>query len=549
MSLDEFIDLLENVKHSGGRYMARCPAHEDAKQSLQVQAGEKGILVNCFAGCTTQSVVEALGLGIADLFYGSASGARSLGEPEAIYPYVDEEGALLFEAVRFPGKKFRQRHPDPDNPGEWIWGLENTRRVLYRLPEILAAAQAGKMIYLCEGEKDVHNLLAVGVEATCNPMGAGKWRSDYTASLVGATVVIVQDKDEPGRHHAERVRDQLRDAGILVYIVEARDGKDASDHLSAGYGVDDFVAVTERVRRGIVTAREMAANGMVMQGAEKDSILEYPVMDFTIGKLPLAFRPGRMYLLGGYTGDGKTTMMLQLVRSLCGLTSAPKIGVFSMEMSSDDLRNRIVGHWGLPLFAVEHPWTMTEEQTQVHMAALAQVEGWSLEVIFDTALSAETVAETARDRDYDFVFIDHIHRFAWGTERRVLEKEVATLTNLALDFNIPVFVLAQFRNYATGKGTTLYPRPTLQDFKETGSLGQEAALAMAVYRHRDSGGNYLPSNLAEFIVLKNRFGPTSAQGLKLDASRMVFVQPTMEDYIGSHEGNKDPSALHVGAPY
>jgi len=120
------------------------------------------------------------------------------------------------------------------------------------------------------------------------------------------------------------------------------------------------------------------------------------------------------------------------------------------------------------------------------------------------------------------------------------------LTNLALDYNIPVFVLAQFRNYATGKGMTLYPRPTLQDFKETGSLGQEAAMAMAIYRLRDNAGGYQSNNLAEFIVLKNRYGTTATQMVKLDPKKMLFVPPTMEDY--SH-GSTDGSTPASPAPF
>ena len=52
------------------------------------------------------------------------------------------------------------------------------------------------------GEKDVDNLVQLGLTATTNPMGAGKWQESYSEILKGANVVILPDNDEPGRNHA-----------------------------------------------------------------------------------------------------------------------------------------------------------------------------------------------------------------------------------------------------------------------------------------------------------------------------------------------------------
>jgi len=55
----------------------------------------------------------------------------------ATYDYKDESGKLLYQAVRYEPKDFRQRRPD--GKGGWIWNLEGVRRVLYRLEELLRA--------------------------------------------------------------------------------------------------------------------------------------------------------------------------------------------------------------------------------------------------------------------------------------------------------------------------------------------------------------------------------------------------------------------------
>lgn len=70
MSAAQLLDRLDGVKATGaGRWIAKCPAHEDRSPSLSVRELEDGrVLVNDFGGCDTESVLSALGLTMADLF-------------------------------------------------------------------------------------------------------------------------------------------------------------------------------------------------------------------------------------------------------------------------------------------------------------------------------------------------------------------------------------------------------------------------------------------------------------------------------------------------
>lgn len=65
--LDEFLERLEGVRRSGGGHTARCPAHEDRDPSLSVREGSRWILFYCHAGCTAQSILDAMKLGWADV--------------------------------------------------------------------------------------------------------------------------------------------------------------------------------------------------------------------------------------------------------------------------------------------------------------------------------------------------------------------------------------------------------------------------------------------------------------------------------------------------
>lgn len=131
------------------------------------------------------------------------------------YSYQDESGSELFQSVRYEPKDFEQGH---FVDGEWIGNIEGVRRVLYRLPT-LVGLPPGTTVFVCEGEKDVEALEKLGLVATCNPMGAKKWKKDYSPFLAGHHVVILEDNDDDGRKHARIVLDALKDIAASVKIV------------------------------------------------------------------------------------------------------------------------------------------------------------------------------------------------------------------------------------------------------------------------------------------------------------------------------------------
>ena len=240
--VDLVLSRLEGVKAAGqDNWRARCPVHDDRHPSLTVKvSGDGTVLLKCRSqNCALDEIVAALGLTVRDLFP-SQNGGSGPRQVVAEYDYTDEAGKRLFQVVRFAPKDFLQRR---QVAGEWVWKLDDTRRVLYRLPQVIAAAQAGGTVYVAEGEKDVEALERAGAVATCNAGGAEKWKPEYSECLRGAHVVIVADKDDKGRAHAAAVLASVTPLAASVRVVEAAEGKDASDHLAAGHGLEAFVPV------------------------------------------------------------------------------------------------------------------------------------------------------------------------------------------------------------------------------------------------------------------------------------------------------------------
>jgi hypothetical protein len=222
MTVEEFLTRLDRVKPHGDYHMALCPVHEDNRESLSIKQGDGGkIVLKCHAGCGAREICAALGLTMSDLFPPKDKPEPKSGSQRTLiarYSYKDEEGKLLFEALRYQPKEFRQRAPD--GKGGWLWKLDGVRRVPYNLPKVIEQAKAGKTIFVVEGEKDADALNALGLTATTNAGGAGKWLSDFGKYLTGCHVVILPDNDEPGKKHAFEVAASCLPHAASVRIVE-----------------------------------------------------------------------------------------------------------------------------------------------------------------------------------------------------------------------------------------------------------------------------------------------------------------------------------------
>ncbi len=241
---------------SGAEIKVRCLFHEDRTPSLSVNL-KKGAW-KCFAGCGDGGILDfeekfskcdrdTARANVAELLGDSKQLFSSAQNPEAIYQYHDAQGRVIFEKVRYSGKRFVQRKPAK---GGYEYKLGDIQKPLYRLPQLLIANE----IFVCEGEKDADNLLAafageklpdeIRITATTNFDGAGKWRNEYAPFFAGKKAVIFPDNDEIGRKHADQVAASIYPyvAGLkVVNLSGLADKGDVSDYLQ-GHSVADLIA-------------------------------------------------------------------------------------------------------------------------------------------------------------------------------------------------------------------------------------------------------------------------------------------------------------------
>jgi 5S rRNA maturation endonuclease (ribonuclease M5) len=221
-----FDRVLAALDQAGRRYkhdkpnhvQASCPGpihkNGDRNPSLSVTAIEGQVLMHCQSGDPIEVVLDALGLATQDLF-DDRRGAQ----------YHYDDGRRVY---RSPDKRFTQKG-----------NTNGQRSTLYRLKAVQQAVQHNRLVFLVEGEKDVHSLESIGEVATTAPMGAANIDKCDLTPLHGGQVIAIVDRDESGEGWARYIRTQLASKAQIDFA-QARIGKDVSDHVAAGLGVDQL---------------------------------------------------------------------------------------------------------------------------------------------------------------------------------------------------------------------------------------------------------------------------------------------------------------------
>lgn len=194
------------------------------------------------------------------------------GELTRTYDYKDASGSLLYQVCRYDwtdpknpkghSKTFLQRLPDATKKNGWAYKVQGKiTPVPYRLPELLQDIRDGFPIFIVEGEKKVDMLRDLGVPATCNHGGAGKFPDDLLGCFKGADLVLMADNDPQavdkhgkprfhpdgrpvfaGRDHADLVGRKLEGIARRVRVLDLPD-------LPPKGGVDDWLPAGGTVER------------------------------------------------------------------------------------------------------------------------------------------------------------------------------------------------------------------------------------------------------------------------------------------------------------
>jgi putative DNA primase/helicase len=92
-------------------------------------------------------------------------------------------------------------------------------RLPYRLQELIEAVGAKRTVVIVKGEAKADALWALGIAATTNLGGAGKWQPEFREHLRGADILLLPDNDEPGWRHVNEIGIALTGIAARIRVV------------------------------------------------------------------------------------------------------------------------------------------------------------------------------------------------------------------------------------------------------------------------------------------------------------------------------------------
>lgn len=306
------------VKHTNGsKAQCICPAHDDREASLTISEGEKGTVVHCHAGCSTEAVLSAVGLTVSDLFEGAAASGeawrayvegREKRKVEDVYNYVDLTGEYAFTRLRMTGKKFIYGRLTGDS---FSFGLNGQSRksipavFCKSLKALQTAAETGDRIFYAEGEKDVRSLISHGLTGvTCG--AAGDWVPEVAELFRGAAVVVLADNDLPGMRSARLIADNLQGVAASVVVVvptpEIEHG-DISDFFQDGHTVKELEdLISKAIAQDVTEEKPLNLDQfhMITDSGKVTGVYDFRIFDylrenqdlFVLGGVPYLYRGG-----------------------------------------------------------------------------------------------------------------------------------------------------------------------------------------------------------------------------------------------------------------
>lgn len=211
---------LKGVKKVGeNTYQAYSPLRDEKEPSLYITKKDNGyILMNDQGGGDTKATLTKIGLTMRILFPdGGSSGSEPKGsDPErkvaAIYQYLDKNGELVAEKVRYTNKTFFWRSKKPDGSYDY----HKPENVPLYNGMVLEKAEA---VFLVEGEKDVDTLTKHGLPAVSLPNGA-HWENEYAAYFSDKVIIILPDNDGAGRGYAKAALKALKPTNYNTGIMQ-----------------------------------------------------------------------------------------------------------------------------------------------------------------------------------------------------------------------------------------------------------------------------------------------------------------------------------------
>lgn len=505
---DSIIEVCQDAgmvfKKQGGELYASCPFHQDGKRPnfrINIDKNTWFCDVCSEGGSVVEFLAKKQGRDKKAVYKELVASTPKDTEITATYDYTDRFGNLLYQVCRMHPKTFRQRRPD--GKGGWIWNMEGVERVLYRLSEI--QKPQNKHVWVVEGEKDVETIRAIGMAATTNVGGAGKWCDAYSACLKDKNALLCGDNDEAGRKHIEKVMESLELHAASIQKIELPSQfKDVSDFCASIDKEKRFDALVSLIDSAQVMLRGGTLPIKSMAEMERDYIDHVKNSRNRLVKLSdwlpalSVVRPlvaGELVSIVGDTGTAKT-YVLQHIAYHCKVPTL----LFELELPDALTFERFVGiarrQHGEEVFRVYDSGGVMEHSDLSHVYTCSRSR-LTPEEIESLVLKSELKLGVRPT----LVLVDYIQLInGMGASRYERLSAIAEQLKIVAKSTGTVIVMASQVSRSKER-----PEITLHDAKDSGSIENSSGLVIGIWRDHENW------KILNVKVLKNTKGkPTEA---------------------------------------
>src|SRR4030043_1343544 len=319
-------------------------------------------------------------------------------------------------------------------------------------------------------------------------------------SLLRKLISAASDIIELGYEEAEDVEKVLDEAeqrlfGVSQKYVKA-DFVPLKTYLESAFNRIDELHKGDRDMRGVPTGF-----------ADLDNILA-------------GFQKSDLIILAARPSIGKTSLALDIARNVALKKKIP-VGIFSLEMSSDQLVDRLLAAEGRVDAWRIRTGRLRSSEGEDDFAKIGEAMGILSEApifIDDSAranvMEMRTLARRLQaEHNLGLIIIDYLQLMEGRTSDNRVQavSEISrSLKGLARELNIPVLALSQLSRAVENRSPQI---PKLSDFRESGSIEQEADVVMFLYREDREKPDTPNKNVIQVIVAKHRNGPLGTANL------------------------------------
>lgn len=306
--------------------------------------------------------------------------------------------------------------------------------------------------------------------------------------------------------------------------------EDPVEVISQGM-IQDSKLIADRGKSEIIHVKNMVSEvyNSLEDRRENDGIVGIPTgysdLDRKIGGL----RRGNLHILAARPAMGKTTIALNIAKYVATKEKVPTIFV-SLEMTNDQLVEKlIVEDAGINSQLLQNTTKLTTDDWRRVSHACARIADSTLYLDDSHRIRASDLAVRLRRftalHQIGLVIIDYIQIMAperSADRNKEVSETSGILQGLAKELNIPILALSQLSREVEKRNNKV---PVLSDLRDSGTLEQDAATVMFLYR--DDYYNPPPTpvdpSLVNLIIAKNRFGPLGRVDFQFFKAKSKFA--------------------------